>query len=124
MSPSSGNRPRPRPPASPRLPTPRQSFARRQGGRRTSSELGTRKREKTRKEDAAARGSNLSGLPTLLRATTLAEAPLTSIPTAPRELTPAWLTAALRSGGALAAAKVVAFETQGIGAGQGFLSEM
>ncbi len=47
--------------------------------------------------------------------------PALSIPTRPEDLTPAWLTSALRSGGVLDRAAVVRFSSEILGEGEGFV---
>ncbi len=49
---------------------------------------------------------------------------VTNVPRSPEEITPAWLTLALRENGVLRDAGVTSLRTQGIGAGAGFLGQL
>ena len=57
----------------------------------------------------------------IVRREVAAELPSLTIPQGPADLTPEWLTAALREGGVLARSSVVGFESEILGQGEGFV---
>jgi hypothetical protein len=62
--------------------------------------------------------------PMLEETSPLPRSPLEQIPARPSDVTPEWLTAALREGGILSGASVVRLDAQALGAGEGFVGSL